>query len=121
MRGGLVPKDLFRGLDRRSGVCTVVAMNNSTQQDEQPIITSVWSTYGHRFMSTDSENHESCLTCGAMYELSPDEPGSTSGHYHAANGDQPMQCSGDTSMAHGYPGERVDGNADHDCNCLFCA
>jgi hypothetical protein len=32
-----------------------------------------------------------------------------------------MECTGDTSMAHGYPGERVDGNADHDCNCLLCA
>jgi hypothetical protein len=82
-------------------------------------ITSVWSAYGHRFIS--GNEHESCLTCGAVYELSADEPGSSSGHYHAANGDAPRECSGNTSMAHGSPGERVDGHADHDCNCLLCA
>jgi hypothetical protein len=56
-----------------------------------------------------------------MYELveTPDAP--NEGAYVAANGDKPMECTHDTSMAHGYPGERVDGNADHDCNCLFCA
>jgi hypothetical protein len=93
-------------------------METTTQQDEQPIITSVWSSYGHRFIGEDGS--ESCLTCGAMYELSPDEAGGTSGHYHAANGDEPMQCSHDTSMAHGYPGERTGGNVDHVCNCILC-
>lgn len=93
-------------------------------------ITSVWSAYGHRFMSTDSEEHESCLTCGAMYELSPFESDPSRGEYHAANGDQPMACTSDTSMVHGYTGERhcaecddIDGcgHCRHNCNCLFCA
>ena len=102
---------------------------------ERKPITSVWSSYGHRFMSTDHETHEACLTCGAMYELQP-VPGDWSrGEYMAANGDQPMECTGDTGMAHGYPGERycheqqlpLDRSdhecphVDHDCNCLFCA
>lgn len=91
---------------------------------------SVWSSYGHRFMSTDDERHESCLTCGAMYELI--DHGDGSGEYHAGNGDEPMPCTGDTGMAHGYPGERhchehpLDRSGhecehvDHNCNCLLC-
>lgn len=70
-------------------------------------ITSVWS----------ADEYESCLTCGAMYELTADKDDGT---YHAANGDEPHDCTYDTNMAHGYPGERHDGNADHDCNCLVC-
>jgi hypothetical protein len=69
-----------------------------------PEITSVWSAHGHRFIATDGS--ESCLTCGAVYELSADPDGPTHGRYHAANGDAPRECTGDTSMAHGYPGER---------------
>lgn len=98
-------------------------------------ITSVWSSYGHRFMSTDDERHESCLTCGAMYELSPLADDPTRGEYHAANGDEPMECSRDTGMAHGYLGERYCHehqhprdyseheceHVAHTCNCLFCA
>lgn len=93
-------------------------------------ITSVWSSYGHRFMSTDDESHESCLTCGAMYALTADPDDPTRGDYTTAAGEQPQECTHNTSMAHGYPGERVcdacsdiDGceNCAHDCNCLFCA
>jgi hypothetical protein len=91
----------------------------------QPI-TSVWSSFGHRFIGTGETDdvgnpYESCLTCGAVYELVRREDDPTGGDYTAANGDDPMPCTHDTSMAHGYPGERVDGNADHNCNCLLCA
>lgn len=89
-------------------------------------VVSVWSAYGHRFMGTDEPTHESCLTCGAMYQLLAlaDEP--TSGEYMTAAGDEPQQCTHDTSMVHGYPGERVctcdDGceHCQHDCNCVSC-
>jgi hypothetical protein len=86
------------------------------------MITSVWSTYGHRFMDDGGEDTESCLTCGAMYYLRADANDPTRGEYLAANGDEPQHCTGDTAMVHGYPGERDhhDGNADHACNCLRC-
>jgi len=83
------------------------------------MITSVWSSYGHRFMSTDDERHDSCLTCGAMYELIETPQGISEGAYVASNGDEPMQCTQDTSMVHGYAGE-IDGEPHPDCNCLFC-
>ncbi len=87
--------------------------------DTQPI-TSVWSAYGHTFIAEDGT--ESCLTCGAVYRLVADDPADPShGRYCAANGDDPMPCTGDTGMSHGYPGERCDGTIDHDCNCLRCA
>jgi hypothetical protein len=83
-------------------------------------ITSVWSSYGHRFMSDGGEATESCLTCGAMYMLVPDESDPTSGRYTTASDGEPAQCTGDTGMAHGYPGERGVGAAAHDCPCLLC-
>lgn len=88
-------------------------------------IVSVWSSFDHTFISEDG--HESCLTCGALYELTAREGDPSSGDYVAADGSDPMPCTGDTSMAHGYPGERVcdcdDGceHCAHDCNCLRCA
>lgn len=83
-------------------------------------ITSVWSAYGHTFISEDGA--EACLICGAVYQLLADDPSDTThGRYCAADGANPMPCTGDTSMSHGYPGERIDGNTDHDCNCLRCA
>jgi hypothetical protein len=98
-------------------------------------VTSVWSAYGHRFMSDGDENTESCLTCGATYQLLALADDPTRGEYMAANGDAPMDCTGDTGMAHGYPGERYChehqhprdhsehecSHVDHDCNCLLCA
>lgn len=94
-------------------------------------VTSIWSSYGHTFIGED--DHESCLVCGAVYALTAREDDPSSGDYHAANGDAPMHCSGDTGMAHGYPGERVCSSSHpdcaygdcqhcfHDCNCLSCA
>lgn len=97
-------------------------------------ITSVWSSYGHRFISDGGEDTESCLTCGAMYQLVANEDDPTRGEYMAANGDAPMECSGDTGMAHGYPGERYCHehqhprdtseheceHVSHECNCILC-
>ena len=91
-------------------------------------VSSVWSSYGHRFMSDGEENYESCLTCGAMYQLLALEDDPTRGEYVAADGSTPNDCSRDTSMSHGYPGERVcdeceDGACEHcahDCNCVWC-
>jgi hypothetical protein len=89
-------------------------INNDTTQ-----ITSVWSTYGHRFISDDGEDTESCLTCGAMYRLQACQGDPTRGEYVTVYGEEPMQCTGDTSMVHGYPGEREDG-PNYNCNCLLC-
>lgn len=103
----------------------------ATYTDDTSRVSSVWTAYGHRFMGTDEPTHESCLTCGAMYQLLALADDPTRGEYMAANGDEPMECSGDTGMAHGYPGERYcheHQGADepcehvsHDCNCLSCA
>jgi hypothetical protein len=45
----------------------------TTYTDDVSQVVSVWSTYGHRFMGTDEPTHESCLTCGAMYQLLADD------------------------------------------------
>lgn len=86
----------------------------------------------HRWIGTDAPEHDSCLTCGGMWEATDD------GH-QAANGDAPTACLS-TSAVHGYRGERVcqqhgpDLYSDDpswaivcehiretdDCNCLFC-
>lgn len=90
-------------------------------------VSSVWSSHGHRFMSDgDGEGYASCLMCGAMYQLRALAEDPTRGEYVANNGDEPNACTGDTSMAHGYPGERDEGTpdypltVDHNCNCIRC-
>jgi hypothetical protein len=91
-------------------------------------VVSVWSEYGHRFMSDGGEGTESCLTCGAMYQLMASAEDPTRGEYMAANGDAPMDCTGNTSLAHGYAGERhchehapdYCACVEHNCNCLLC-
>jgi hypothetical protein len=66
-----------------------------------------------------------------MYQLLPEADDPTRGYYCANDGSAPKWCSHDTSMTHGYPGERVcqcdNGRplegcdcTDHNCNCLFC-
>jgi hypothetical protein len=93
----------------------------------------VESSYGHRFMGTDTPEHEACLICGGMWELV--NRGDDTGRYQSADGSAPADCTGDTGQAHGYPGERYChehtaprdysdhdcSHVDHDCNCLFCA
>lgn len=87
-------------------------------------ITSVWSSHGHTFIGGDGD--EQCLTCGARYELvhaAADQL--SSGRYRTSNGDDPSECSGDTSMVHGdgyCECDAEDGceHCRHDCNCLVC-
>lgn len=90
-------------------------------------VISVWSAYGHTFLSSEPP-YVACLTCGAMYQLLADADNPSHGAYMAMNGDDPMHCTGDTGMAHGYPGERhcdehedPCGHVEHDCNCCSCA
>jgi hypothetical protein len=98
--------------------------------------TSVWSAHGHRFMSDGNGAdefgywRESCLTCGAMFELRHARAGITpnSGEYVGYMGAEPMACTGDTSMVHGDPSEQEHGldcetgcdHCRHDCNCVIC-
>ena len=62
-------------------------------QDVSDVV-SVWSQYGHRFMSTDDENHEACLTCGAMYQLLARADDPTRGEYLTNAGEIPQDCTG---------------------------
>lgn len=80
-------------------------------------ITSVWSSYGHRFMTTDSLGEESCLTCGALYVLVPDPDESTRGDYRNGNGGEPMQCSGRTDLVHGYERDCSGAHSGHGATC----
>lgn len=100
---------------------------------------NIWSRLGHRFLGTDSPDQESCPTCGGVWRLIPYDDEPQTGHYVASSGAMADYCSGDTSMVHAYPGERVcqagDGSGceesretsgetclhiRHDCNCLLC-
>jgi hypothetical protein len=69
----------------------------------------------------------SCLTCGAMYVLRAMSDDPTRGDYVNSAGDGADECSRDTSMCHGYPGERHCHEHDepcehitHSCNCVAC-
>jgi hypothetical protein len=108
--------------------------------DYDRAVTSVWSAYGHRFMSTGEQaddaglqTYEDCLTCGAQFILR--NLGDGQGEYITNGGDQPIECSGRTDIVHGY--ERVcqadygrgcqeseEGgdceHTDHECNCVQC-
>lgn len=116
----------------------------------QVVITSVWSSYGHRFTSGDDYNEkgegdESCLTCGATFRLILSRGNSlAAGDYVSADGSVPMACTRDTAMVHGYerhcdgvPGPGHDPawghiapivecpencvHVAHNCNCVQCA
>ncbi|MGW9205667.1 hypothetical protein ACWGR4_01585 [Embleya sp. NPDC055664] len=104
---------------------------------ELPAITHVWSSFGHRFMSDgcaheDGSSCETCLTCGACFELRRRLDDPTGGDYQAANGDDPIECTGDVAMCHGeMPCQADNGNPcndeqtpcahrTHGCNCLLC-
>lgn len=102
-------------------------MPEATYSTDTADVVSVWSAYGHRFIGTDSDTHEACLTCGAMYQLLALADDPSRGEYLTASGGMPAACTGDTSMVHGYPGERYCHEHDdpcehteHDCPCLFC-
>jgi hypothetical protein len=91
-------------------------------------VTSVWSAYGHRFMSDGGEGTESCLTCGAIYDLMAYADDPSQGIYIGGDGAEPMACTGDTSMVHGDPSEQIHGlecedgcaHCQHQCNCRIC-
>lgn len=78
-------------------------------------VTSVWSAYGHRFISDGSPPFESCLTCGAMYQLLALADDPTRGEYVAMDGSEPRDCTHNTDMTHGY-----EDASDPDCNCCAC-
>ncbi len=108
--------------------------------DFDKAVTSVWSSYWHRFMSTGEcadesgrKSYESCLTCGAVYVLV--NLGDGSGKYVTNGGGEPSNCSGRTDLVHGY--ERVCENdngrscesavdtgscehTNHACDCTLC-
>lgn len=106
-----------------------------TTKGEEVFVSSVWSSFGHRFMSTDTPNEETCLTCGATYVLVPDPDEPTRGEYRNAHGDDPMACSGRTDLVHGLErdcpgahsgwGATCDPNepcehVTHTCDCVIC-
>lgn len=80
----------------------------------------------HTWISQD-DNYVSCLTCGYLAEdTTPDDV--TANGIRNIRGDQPGHCTGDTSLAHGYPGERYCHTCNstecehtqHECDCLLC-
>lgn len=103
---------------------------------------SIWHGGGHRWMSTDTVDEGSCLTCGVLATLRPErESGGDYGCYYGGDGELIIYCTGRTDLVHGYPGERhcqdanglpceasvaYDGTGDdcahieHVCNCLQC-
>jgi hypothetical protein len=105
------------------------------------LITSHWSSYGHRFLNED-DGYVKCLTCGALYQerivdsdrcecdVPPcecDDPDACTcggcqcstyveGEYlNGCGSNMIAECTGDTGMAHGYHGERYC-----DCEELDC-
>lgn len=107
-------------------------MTDREYQTDSSQVVSVWSAHGHHFMSGDVDDagtaYESCLKCGALYQLLAYADDLRAGAYLTAAGDPPADCTGDTSMVHGYPGERNCESCDdhgcahctHDCPCLLC-
>lgn len=104
--------------------------------EDLPPISHIWSSFGHRFASADSEDSDVCLTCGAVYRLARRDDDPTGGDYQAANGDDPAECTGRTDLWHGeQPCQHDNGTAcakgqwepcehlatEHGCNCLQCA
>jgi len=94
-------------------------------------VSSVWSAHGHTFCGmgeyeNGEKNYVGCLTCGAEYQLLALEDDPTRGVYLASDGSEPQDCTHDTHMVHGYPGERVCDcpesceHCNHDCNCIRC-
>ncbi|MEU5437161.1 hypothetical protein AB0G73_27805 [Streptomyces sp. NPDC020719] len=104
-----------------------------------PAITRVWSSFGHCFYGDggcdghdDGSSCETCMTCGAVYELCRRADDPSGGDYRAADGDDPIECTGDIGMRHGEQSWRADSgrpctdsvglcpHESHACNCLLC-
>lgn len=80
----------------------------------------------HRWIGQD-DYYVSCLTCGYLAEdTTPDDI--TANGIVNIHGDAPGPCTYNTSLVHGYPGERYchDCNTsdcehtNHDCDCMSC-
>lgn len=83
----------------------------------------------HHWISTDTQEHDSCLVCGGMWQEL--HPGEVISEHAAANGDAPSHCTGNTRQCHHYQGDdecwRCHNDLtdlvcerDPECNCLFC-
>jgi hypothetical protein len=78
----------------------------------------------HKWVSTDTQEHDKCLVCGGMWVAGDSEHYSISGEYA-------VTCSGNTTQCHHYQGDdecwRCFNDStdlvcerDAECNCLFC-
>lgn len=84
----------------------------STQGWDRIYISHVWTAHGHQFLNND-DNYVSCMRCGAMYqEIQPDDADPKFGKYVTADGKDAAECTGNTSMDHGY-----EVKSD---NCILC-
>lgn len=66
-----------------------------------PVIKGCWSSFGHIFQETDTPLEERCLGCGGTWaqERRTDDP--SMADYKAADGRDPVECSGETDLHHG--------------------
>lgn len=98
-------------------------------------MTVVWSSYGHIFVSSDAENTDQCLTCGAHYLLIPDPKEPHRGLYVANDGRSARHCTYRADLVHGYERHCENDNGrscqpftdegecehtEHDCICVLC-
>lgn len=75
----------------------------------------------HVWMSTDSDEFDTCLVCGGMWANTDD------GHV-GSNGDYATACTHNTSQCHHFEGEcpnvatdwHTACHIDVNCNCLLC-
>lgn len=96
---------------------------------------SLWHGGGHRWMSTDKTDHDSCLTCGVEARLRPDSSDGDYGSYFGGDGELIIDCTGRTDLVHGDERhcEADSGrecqdardsdtctHTDHVCNCTLC-
>lgn len=132
----IIAKDDHESIDRQclSALLSYVA---EVEREATRYRRSIWHGGSHRWMSTDTIDHDSCLTCGAEAVLRPDSSDGDYGSYYGGDGELIISCTGNTDLAHGY--ERLcegpagsgcetwrgsDGEAcehvDHVCNCILC-
>lgn len=128
---GHLPSDLMP-------VRALAAYVEAVEREATQYRRSLWHGGGHRWTSTGTTDHDSCLTCGVEAVLRP-EPGSEGayGCYYGGDGELIISCTGRTDLVHG--GERLcegatgcgcdgwlasDGEScehvNHTCNCVIC-
>lgn len=71
----------------------------------------------HRWIGTDEDPHEVCLTCGGMWVWD-----SYAGRHVGIDGTPAVNCTRNTAQCHHYAGEcpAEECNLDSNCNCLHC-